>query len=337
MASQPGNTSNGQGSAGWPLVTHSGKSSRAMRNLLPLRSTLLLVLMASIAVAQEREPNERSIYLSDHPSREAPSVHVIGRIATVLRFEQPCDPARTKMLGWEGRFEPVACVGKSVLVVPLHDIEPEDRFLLLVTLADGTELPFIVTARAQRSVDGREGDQQVNVFRDRKAPDAVLASLYDSLGRERELREKIERYQREDSVDHALASLLVKGATKQTPFVEKQQRILREENAEVLVRVFAGRKKAAVVFKIKNQDPDDYWTLMEAHLSNPVTGEVRPFALRTDRDEIPPGESGHVVIIVDKSAFTSESGPTPLVLELFRKEGGLRQAALILDHRLARE
>jgi hypothetical protein len=140
-----------------------------MRNRLLRRSTLLLVLLASVAGAKEREPNERNLYLSDHPSREAPDVYVVGGIVTVLRLEQPCDPARTSMLGWEGRFEPVECAGKSVLLVPLHDIEPEDRFILLVTLADGTELPCTVTSRQETLID-RTGDQQVNVFRDHKAP-----------------------------------------------------------------------------------------------------------------------------------------------------------------------
>ena len=62
------------------------------------------------------------------------------------------------MLGWEGRFEPVECVGKKVLLEPLHDLEPEDRFVLLVTLADGTELPFTVTGSATRR------DMQVDLY-----------------------------------------------------------------------------------------------------------------------------------------------------------------------------
>ncbi len=173
------------------------------------------------------------------------------------------------------------------------------------------------------------------MFRDHEAPHAVLASLYDSLGRERELRAKVERLTKEDSVDHALAALLLKGARAQTPFVETQRRLVREENAEVLVRLFAGRTKAAVVFDIKNQDPKYDWTLMQARLSNPRTGQLRSFALRTNRDEIPPGGSGLVVIVADKNAFTStKKGLEPLVLELFRQEDGLRQVAVVLDPRL---
>ena len=61
-------------------------------------------------------------------------------------------------------------------------------------------------------------DQQVNVFQDREASKAVLASLYDALRREDRLKQEVERYQKEDSVNHALAGLLSKGAMKETPF-----------------------------------------------------------------------------------------------------------------------
>jgi hypothetical protein len=55
-----------------------------------------------------------------------------------------------------------------------------------------------------------------------------------------------------------------------------------------------------------------------------------------DRDEIPPGASGRVAVVVDKSAFISKNRPADLVLELFRHDG-LLNALLVLDHRLARE
>ena len=110
-----------------------------MRNFLPQRSTLLLVLLASVVAAQERKPVSRNLYLGDHPKDEVRPVYVAGDMATVLRFTQPCDRERTKMLGWEGRFEPVECAGTSVLIVPHKDLELEDRFLLLVTLADGKD------------------------------------------------------------------------------------------------------------------------------------------------------------------------------------------------------
>jgi hypothetical protein len=130
-----------------------------MRNFLLLRSILLLALAAPRALADEHVPVERNIYLSDHPRSETPSVYVAGRIATVLRFEQPCDPASTKLLGWEGRFEPLLVGSRSVVLVPLQDLAPEERLPLLVTLEDGTELPFLVATRKE-TVGDRDGDHR---------------------------------------------------------------------------------------------------------------------------------------------------------------------------------
>ena len=297
------------------------------------------MLVASVAGAKDREPNERNLYLSDHPSSEAPEVYVVGGIVTVLRLEQPCDEARTRMLAWEGRFEPVECVGKRVLLEPLHDLKPEDRLMLLVTLADGTELPFTVTSR-QESPSDRTGDQQVNVFRDHKAPKAVLASLYDALGRERVLQEEVERFRKEDSEDHALATLLVKGAEKMTRFRPRLVKLFKSpEGVEVHISVLTSknRDKAAVVFKVTNNCPLEPWSLMEARLVTEDGGEPRPFALRASQVQWRPrGDTGQIAVVMDADAFNSKNGPERLVLELFREGDGLRQASVQLDPRLLR-
>lgn len=156
-----------------------------MRNFLPFRSTLLLVLVAASAVARDREPVSRNLYLSDDPRDEVLPVYVAGDMTTVLRFPRPCDAAGTKLLGWEGRFEPVECIGKRVLIEPLKDLDPGDRFLLRVTLADGTELPFTVTTREGRF------DHQVTVFPDGETAKVLRARLADAHQRERILEKEV--------------------------------------------------------------------------------------------------------------------------------------------------
>jgi uncharacterized protein (TIGR02268 family) len=311
-----------------------------MWKILLLRSTLFLALVASIAGAEERAPNERAIFFSDHPSQESPEVYVVGGVVTVLALEQPCDPTRTKMLGWEGRFEPLQCAGRWVLLAPIRDLEPKDRFMLLVTLADGTELPFTVTSRQENVMD-RTGDQQVNVFRNREASKAVLASLYDSLRREEKLRETVARYQKEDSVDHALAALLLKGATKQTTFRERRRALFKSPTGvefRITVSSSKSQDKMAVLFNVKNNSPTEPWNLMEARLLTADGREDRPFALRASRNHWGPGgESGQIAVVVDASAFDSKGGPERLVLELFRLGDGLRQAWVFLDQHILRE
>lgn len=302
-----------------------------MRKNLSAGYALLLLFGTSLAAASEPESVVRNLYLSDHPRDTISPVYVRGQVATVLRFEKTCDPQTTKLLGWEGRFEPPVVGGRSVLLVPLQDLEPEDRLPLRVAFTDGTEVPFLVTARKG------PGDQQVNVFPDRKTTPAVHAALADALRRERVLKEENERYRKEEtSTDHALAALLVCGSTQQTPFIEREKWVLKDGDLEMTVRVYAGKAKAAVVFHIMNPKTERPWSLMEARLSTASSGEARPFALRMDSDEIAPGSSGRLAVVADRSAFKAGNAFGNLALEIFRHDG-FRHAYVLLDHRLARE
>jgi uncharacterized protein (TIGR02268 family) len=307
-----------------------------MLNLLLRRAALFLVLVASVAVARDRQKVVvRTLLVSDHPGQSTPRVHVAGQIATVLRFEQPCDPVRTKLLGWEGRFEPVLVGGKKVVLEPLRDLDSDERFPLLVTLTDGTEIPFVLGPPSREEWGWT--DQQVNVFKDPRSYDAVLSSLYDALGRKKALEEENERFRKEEtSADHALAALLVSGSVKQTPFVLKQTWSFKDVDADVAIAVFSGKGKAAVVFNIKNNDPERSWMLTEARLTTESSGHPRPAAVRSARPSILPGTSGAIAVVADKSAFMDEGAMVNLALEIFRDDG-YRQAMVLLDPHLIRE
>jgi len=309
-----------------------------MRNFLPPRSALLLVILASAAMARGREPVSRNIYLSDEPKAEVPSVYVAGEMVTVLRFEKPCDRERTKLLGWEGRFEPVECVGKKVLVEPLKDLKPEDGFLLVVTLANGKELPFTVTARNEQF------DHQVNVFPDNETKGALQSRLEYSQYKERILKEQNERYRKEEtSIDHALAALLAKGALKMTPFRQQYVSLVKNpRGAEILVTVLTSNKpdskkpdKVAAIINLKNNSPSETWSLMEARLVAEGSGEQRPFALRAAQESWGPGgESGQIAVVFDAGAFDFNDSPDRLVLELFRQGSGIREAWVFLERHM---
>ncbi|WP_309896495.1 DUF2381 family protein [Archangium sp.] len=295
-----------------------------------------------MAVARDRKPYVRNVYLRGNPKHQATSVYVTGEVVTVLRFQQPCDPARTKLLGWEGRFEPVECAGKRVLVEPLQDLKPEDGFLLLVTLADGKELPFTVTAIAQNK-EWEWPDQQVNVFLDPESPAALRKQLDDTRARERRLEEANERHWRENTTDHALARLLKKGDMKLTQLRVRRRWFFKEEGMDLDATFLSGKGKAAVLVQVTNRDPAKAWSLAEARLRTtrpgekaPILfGEARPFALQKDWGELAPGASGTLAIVVDKSAFTSQEGPCDLTVELYRHDG-LLVGHVVLDRRLVR-
>lgn len=310
-----------------------------MRTFQLTRCALLLVLMAPPALAREMEEKLtiRTLKVPEHPNREAPSIYVSGQVVTVLRFDQEVDPAKTRLLAWEGRFEPLLVGSKKVVLEPLRDLDHGEALPLLVTLVDGTELTFLVKPKSRENWGWI--DYQVNVFKDHDSYNAVLSSLYDSLNRERDLRKENERLkQEESSVDHALATLLANGEVKKTPFRRRKYWRATQEDMDMIVEVFSSPGKAAVVVHLKNTCYSGPWKLNGVHLTRDLTSyTARPFVLRMSRSEIVPGQSGRVAVVVDKNAFEEDGGQlTDLSLQLFRGDG-LLQVAVALERTLIRQ
>jgi len=303
---------------------------------LPRLLGFAFVFVAFVASGKEREPEIRNVTLPDGPDEIARPIFVAGTVATVLRFEKEVDPAQTEVVGWKGRFEPLLVGGKKVVIEPLYDLTPEDRFPLVVTLVDGTQVPFTVQAAEKERVD-----HQVNLFWDRESDKYLRASLDNALWRERLYREKADQLEREEnSPDHALAALLVADAGKQTRFRAKQRYIFKDYDTEIVATVFTGKGKAAVVFWVKN-GADRFWTMSEARLTSAddfykPSPKTRKHAMRMTPRSIAPGASGVVAIVVDQSAFLSEKVIETLALQVIRDDGRV-QALVMLDPSLARE
>nr|WP_255415238.1 DUF2381 family protein [Vitiosangium sp. GDMCC 1.1324] len=308
------------------------------------KAVLVALLMAStIASAHGQQfppesPRPRALFVSKNPAHEVPEIFVAGGVVSTLRFVTECDPSRTKMLGWEGRFEPLLVGGKTVVIVPLKDLDPQDRFMLLVTLMDGTSLPFTITSSKERT------DGQVNLFPDQESSEATRWQLQAEREESAALREENLRHREEEtSVDHALAALLLNDQIELTPFQEGDKWVLRNEGLEIEILVFipkrtskkAAKTKVGVVFNVLNKEPTRPWELQEARLSSPTTRAPRPFALRATPSSIAPGKTGRIAIITDLASFEPDRDGNKLVLELFRN-GGQRQAyvELIPSHLL---
>jgi uncharacterized protein (TIGR02268 family) len=310
-----------------------------MRDFLPCRSVLLAVLVSSVAMA--RGPYDKIVIrtekISDHPANPTSSVYVSGQVATVLRFEKDVDPAKTKLLGWEGRFEPLLVGSKKVVIEPIRDLNRDEAVPLLVTLVDGTEIPFIV--KPQSFEEWGWTDQQVNIFKDPDSYNAVLSELYDTLKKERALSEEVQRFKKEEnSVDHAYATLLANGEVKKTPFRRRAAYRPKNEDMDMLVEVFSGPGKAAAIVTLSNTYYGDTWTFDGAYLTRDFSSfTARPFALRMNRSAIVPGQTGIIAVVVDKSAFATKDGElADLVLQIFRGDG-LLQVVVALDHTLIHE
>lgn len=297
---------------------------------LPIRSALLVVLVASAAVAHEDgTPITRLIMLSEHPADGTHRVSVKGRIITTLRFEKAVDPGKTKMVGWEGRFEPLAVVRNKVILEPIHDLDPDEGVPLVVTLVDGTEVPLLL--RPSGLGEGAWTDQQVDVFQNRDSYAAIHAALIRALKREKALEEKVERFRKEEtSEDHALAALLASGAVAQTPFTIARYIKGRDNGTAISATLFRGKNKAAVVFNVKNLDPVQPWGVKSARILTVASGREHAVAVRSTSTSIDPGALGVVAVVADKSAFIEDGKLTSVFLELYGRNG-LRQAVVQLD------
>ncbi|RKH61274.1 DUF2381 family protein [Corallococcus aberystwythensis] len=295
--------------------------------------------MAFPALARELEEKIRirTLQVPAHPGQEAPSIYVSAQVASVLRFEQDVDAAKTRLLSWEGRFEPLLIGSKKVVIEPLRDLDEGEALPLHVTLADGTAFTFLV--RPKRREDWGWIDYQVNVFKDPGSYNEVLSGLYDALNRERELREENERFkQEENSVDHAYATLLANGEVGKTPFRRKRVFRLRNEDMDMVVEVFKGPGKAAAVVTLRNTVLREPWRFESASVTRDLSlGTARPFALRMDQPVIVPGQSGRIAVVVDRSSFEQKGGQfADLALQIFR-EDGLLQVAVAMEHALVRQ
>ncbi len=298
------------------------------------KPALLAILLASVAVGAQkdapplRKPLLRSLYLSKGPNAVASEVYVAGGVVTTLRFERPCDPSRTKLMGWEGRFEPLLAGGKSVVIVPLQELAPEDRFQLLVTFVDGTSLPFTVTTHKYLT------DGQVNVFPDPESPEAVRTAYAEVSQENEELRAKTRRYEKEEtSVEHALATLLATGATSLTPFRERQKWTFPDSLPKTDAQLFFGEDRKALLFTVTNRHPELPWKLGEVRVTSAATGLQRTYGLRMQPSSIAPGETGRIALVMHPPA--SKEKNTVYYVELYGDYGtgfgAFRQAYLVVD------
>ena len=105
-----------------------------------------------------------------------------------------------------------------------------------------------------------------------------------------------------------------------------------------VIEVFSGSGKAAVVVNLTNTHHGGPWTLDSVSLTaDSIVGPIRPFALRLERNEIVPGQSGRVAVVVDASAFENREGKlADLALQVFRGDG-LLQVMVRMDHTLLRK
>lgn len=280
------------------------------------------------------EPQRTGVFFAkEQPDQPVQTIHVAGEVATNLMLPSEVDPAQTKLVGGEGRFEPLMISGRSVVVVPLRDLAFDEGFSLIVKLKDGAAIPLNLRApRRHESTDG-----QVDIYLNQDETPAVRHALQLVRSRVEELAAENERHVQEElSVDHALAALLARDKSELTPFTMAGHKLLQGSDVDLKVVTFRPRNrkvnlgKAAVAFSVTNKDPKKPWELDEVRLVSATTGDMKAFASRASSPSIGPGETGMVAVVMDMDAFGTGPESDHLILELWRAGPVARQAAVEL-------
>lgn len=296
---------------------------------------LLVWLLPGVALAQPGVPQTwmedpqrgtgRSIWVSPDSLERASEVYVVGGTGTLLRFEEDVSPQGTELFGGEGQFE-LGITEGWVIVAPRRDLARGDRFLLLVTLKDGTQLPFTIAPASGL------GDGQVNVFAASRTPQALLRELERERERTALLQAELQREREEKvSVDHALAALVVQDETAVAQFVSFERWTFREEPIWVQAVLYSTAEdspvagKVAVVFDVVNHETSGSWDFQEVRLTTLEGGKAKPLAVRVSQNSVAPGKAGRIAVVTDLRSLALEETDTTLVFELFRKSG-VRQA-----------
>lgn len=268
-------------------------------------------------------PQRTALYfLKDQPGQPVQTVHIAAEVATDLMFPREVNPSLTRLIGGDGRFEPLMVAGRSVVIVPLRDLALSESFSLIVTLKDGMVIPFTLHAPGLRD----SSDGQVDVYLDQEAPAAVRRALVQARGRLEALTAQNERYEQESaSVAHAIAALLAGGRSELTPFTEAGgPRVLHDDGADIRVVTFKPRREeddpgmAVVVFRVTNKDPKVAWALDEVRLTSATSGDAKPFAFRAAARVVEPGKTEAMAVVIDAKAFGPDRSEH-LVMEIWQR------------------
>lgn len=311
-----------------------------MRSLTSTTTGALLLTLGATASAQADyprhwqswEPQRTGIFYDPVKSDEpVQAVHVAAEVATTLVLPADVDSLSTRLVGGDGRFEPLMIAGRTIVIIPLRALAEGESFSLIVGLKTGLRIPL--TLRRPNHHDPTDG--QVDIYLNQDEAPAIRRALELARSRLTTLTAENERHvQQEGSVDHALAALLAQDRVDLTPFKMAGAKLLQDSDVDLKIVTFIPKKgtdpgKGAVVFRVTNKDSRASWELDEVRLISSLTGDMKPIAVRSSSSSIGPGQTMAIAAVMDMKTFGSPDRSDRLVLELWRA-GPARQVSIEL-------
>lgn len=301
----------------------------------PMRPTLLLALLiplTSIAgdfqsmVSDEARPHRRNLILrlSDLNDQATPAgeVFVAGGQSTIITTPWAIS-ARGTGVGGRGERPFELLLGKQRLVLtPTRPLLPGERFPLVLRLRDDTVVPLVlVAAPPGRGPDGQvalafDDDEQAEL----RLQLAVATARVDGLASR--LRQAL---QEQDSEDFALAQLLAAGQAPLTSLqLIRERQVGSDEPGRISITTYAapesGRhepRKVGLVVTYTNTDSGPA-SIAAKDVYNEGTLARAQFAARGPAEEIAPGATGRVSVVLDAASLGADGGALRLDLQVIR-------------------
>jgi uncharacterized protein (TIGR02268 family) len=301
--------------------------------LSPAAFLALVLLTRASASAQPRLPDcEASpsrIELSAEPGGKAQEVCISPELPITFRFDSLLVPGSVELQERE-RFEDMSTGMRSFNLLPPADLQPGERFKVVVRFADGaapTSATFILV------VHPAFGTRQVDVFRHKRTVEDYQRETQEERKKSQQLGQELERLRMEKGPG-GLAGMIasglmavddqgVKAEDITQGVIEAPRNALRigkivsyratpkpEMGDEAVVRV-------AVAMVLHNPGTQP-WALEDAALVG--KGEARPMMVSWQSSPISPGDEQPGVVVVDFE-LTAREARGPFTLKLWDESG----------------
>jgi len=309
----------------------------------PCRTLSLPLLMLVPLLANAEEPGEppcwpenpnrprvvRYLWIDRGPMDKVVDIYVAGGVPTIIGLPAKLHSRGTGIGGGGQRRFDVLKGGRQILLTPTQDLADGERFPMWVTLADG----MVISLSLTRAPEGQRTDGEVQLQRSAEWAEvaglrAQLVSMTEKAkGFELSLQQALKE---RESQQYALADLIVRGHVDLTSLAWAAGREIPgtvDGSRMISLRTYASHraKEIAALLKVENRSPRplDLSTGRVYRFSTSASADDRvPVALRAQPAIVPPGGTGHVVLVMDREQAFGPDGDEKVLLHFLSTHQG---------------
>jgi uncharacterized protein (TIGR02268 family) len=261
--------------------------------------------MGATAAAQPqppvREQQQRQVVVPSGPHEPVPEVRVAATTATYVRFKSPIDKESLQVDGRATRFK-VVDPGEYTLTLEMAvEPEPGERLIVRVRYKDGGTPAYATLALVSHPT---LMDKEVEVVRRSRAPEVLEA--------------KLAQCEASGPANLVLSGQLDRAGVRAKEFQGRVPPTNKSGLTAGRGMGFQAARWMVVAVSVTNLPGQKPWTPGSARL---FSAEGTPLRVRLiqlqGKSQLPPGESGLVVVQTDAPMF----GKAPFRLELLDTEG----------------